>query len=652
MYEFHNNILCVQGGWLVESGILKLSNYKQLISRGFLNLLRRGGNGRTALIEFSTMREDIRKRVVELAGDPKVQGPKEKLERLIITDNAAAAYFSTYRKSNGRPLSLEKQKEYRTNAEILNAIDAWIIDSLSKTHRLSGRKIRIWEKISNAVNTLPSNEYQHSLPGNYRRLMTVYKKYKSEDYAGLVHGGTGNENTKKITGEIADFILATYCLPNKPLITHVLAQYDQVRLAKGWPSITARAIEMYLEQPEVKRLWTLSRHGLAEYRNQYMHKISRDRSEWFPNAYWAIDGTKLDWVYYYDEQSDMVAKLRINPVFDVHSEMIIGYSLSETENHTDHFTALKSAVNFTGCRPFLLTYDGQAGHKSKRMQELYTNLVARNGGTHYKHAARQHGSPVEQLFSRLQQQVISTFWFSDKQGVRTRDLDSRPNPEFLLQQKHMLLSKDQMIKAWEYAMSVWNNAKHPHLDMSRSEVFAQQSPIREEFDFMDMISTFWVNESDPIKYYADGLKITVAREQHHYEVYDAAGNIDLEFRRLNIGKRFIVRYDPEAMTDYVQLLERTPEGDLLFVANAQPKREHQVIPVLMKEGDKSIFTQDFAVRDQELKRDMRELVALQERTGITPDRLIKEQNLMIKLGGQIPKRIQTAAEHDSALYDL
>lgn len=653
MYEILDNILCVKGGELIQQNILTISNYGRLTQRGFLNVLRRGGNGRTALIEFSSMREDIKQKVISIAGDPTETAQKTIFEGYLKPDYEAARYFTTFRKENGKPLSTEKQKEYATNAIILNAIDTIVLQKATNRRKITGNKTRLWENISNAVNLLPSSQYTHSIPSNYRSIERMYKKFKSEGYSSLVHGGTGNDNRRKIAGEIADFLLATYCLPNKPLVTSVLSMYDAQRIAKGWPTLSESAINLYLEQPEVKRIWTLARHGKDTYVNAFGHKLSRDRSEWFTNAYWAIDGTKLDWVHYLDNVTGMAAKLKINPVFDVFSEMIIGYSLSETENHVDHFTALKSAVNFTQSRPYKLTYDNQSGHKSGRMQELYNGIVARTGGVHHPTAPRMKSNPAEGIFNRLQQEVISTFWFSDKQSIKSRDKDNVPNIDFILENKHRLLTKDQLIKAWELAVKMWNNSEHPLIDnKTRSEVYNLPAPMAEKVDFLDMIDLFWVNESKPITYKNDGLLIRIAGKSYMYEVYAADKKIDINFRRFNIGKKFIVRYDPEQLDSSIQLVEVNAAGEKSVIAHAQPKRSHQEIPVLMKEGDKEQWFEDFSIRETELQRDMQELEALRQRTGITPEKLIDDQEWMIKMGSTLPKDVRSDVESESVFTYL
>lgn len=655
MYEYYQNTLCVHSSWLVESLKMPAGTYKSHCKRGYLSLIRRGGNGRTALVEFKTMRKDIKDKVRELAGDPEEAAPRSALEKYIVRNTAPASWFLTYRKPNDVRLSPEKQLEYTTNALILEAIDRVIINQRMNGRKFSGWKARMWSEISDGVNTLPSKKYNHSLPGNMRSLERLYKRFKSEGYAALVHGGIGNDHSVKITGDVADFILAQYCLPNKPLIPMVLRVYDSVREKNGWPTLTERVIAAHLQKPEVSRIWTLARHGKERWINEYGHHLKRDRSEWFPNAYWAIDGTKLDWVHY-DEKSGSAAQLKIDVVFDVFSEKIIGWSLTDDhESHVDHFIAFKQALNTAQTRPYLVTYDQQSGHKMKRMQSMYDKLVAQGegaGGTHYPHKVGRKSNPAEQLFNRFQQEGISTFWFSDKQGVKVRDWDNKPNPDFLHASRHLFHTKDELIKAWELVVKMWNEARHPKLAMSRNEVYLMPMPIQERVELYELIDMFWLVETRGSIYERGGIMLRIKGQEYEYEVYNDDGSVDLEFRKKYVGAKLIVRYDPASLDTYVQLLQKNPQGDLELVAYAQPKREHETIPVLMKEGQKAAWHRDMKVQDAELKEVMREVEALRRRTGITPERMIEEQEWAIKMGEYQTKEERTLTEEQGVYAKL
>lgn len=349
----------------------------------------------------------------------------------------------------------------------------------------------------------------------------------------------------------------------------------------------------------------------------------------------------------------MAAKLKINIVIDVYSEKIIGWSLSETENHIDHFIAIKQALNTAQTRPYLLNYDNQSGHKSARMQELYTNLVATDGGTHYPVKAYEKSNPAEQVFKRLQEQVINQQWFSDKQSIKAKSTNSHANMDFIRENKHRLYTKEELVKAWELCVQQWNNSYHPKFkDQTRNEVYRHPMAMSEPIGLLDIIHLFWINETKGSTYNREGITIQIGKRNYTYEVYDHNNRIDLEFRRKYVGAKFVVRYDPEQMDQYVQLIKVAADGQHTHVAYAQPKRGHESIPALLKDGQKAQWDEDFKVRELEYERDMAAYKALVARTGISRESLMDEQDLMIKMGGNLPKDLRNEVEANISVSRL
>lgn len=656
MYEYHNNTLSIPAKVLYEDlELMSYDSYKRKCKSGKLVRTREGkGLGSQALVSYNDLPADIKNIVTEKYGNPYQAATQNQLKNYIVPDMAAFKYFSEYRKPNGQPLGEDKKKELATNCLILNAIQTVLNSKGSKSKAMGNKSTKVWQILSEAVNNLSTIEYTHSLPGNERSLQRRYNSYLKNSYSDFIHGGMGAENSTKIKGEVHDFLLATYCLPNKPTVPMVITKYNQVRKEKGFPSITEAAVNLWLEKPEIKRVWMLARHGKDEWTKHFGHHVKRDRQNWFPNVYWAIDGSKLDWIHYDDTSSNkMGAKLKINPVIDVYSEKILGWSFSETENHTDHIKAVKMALQEAQNRPYLFTYDQQSGHKMKRMQELYNNIIAQKGGTHYPHKVGRKSSPVDHLFNRLQQQVVNQMWFSDGQSVTVRDNDNKPNTDFVYENRERLYKKEELQKAWEFCVKEWNEAEHPNFKgQSRNEVYQHAAAMSEPISLLDMISAVWVEETKQITYKRGGLVMRVAGKEYEYEVYDDAGKIDLEFRRQYVGAKFVVRYDPEYLNDYVQLYQVGTNKELLLITHAEPKRKHENIPALMLEGDKERWFQDFQAQEQELQRDWKEYQRLVESSGISRESLIEEQDLMIKFGSKITKDERNKAEKVTAFSRL
>lgn len=653
MYEYINNILSIPAKILYDD--LQLMSYDAYIRKcrsGKLVRTRQGkGQDNPAMVSFNDLPPAYKNPV--LKAYPNQTATSTQLKTYIVPDAEAIAFFAGYRKPDGKPLPLEKQKELATNCIILNALQTVINSKGDRAKALGNKKTKVWEILSNAVNNLSTDDFTHSLPGNERSLQRRYNSYLQNSYSDFLHGGIGTDNSTKIKDGVYDFLLATYCLPNKPTVPMVMTKYNQVRKEKGFPTLTESAVNLWLEKPEVKRIWMLARHGKDEWTKHFGHHIKRDKQNWFPNVYWAIDGSKIDWIHYDDNSSNkMGSKLKINPLIDIYSEKIIGWSYSETENHTDHIKAVKMALQESQTRPYLLTYDGQSGHKMDRMQELYSSIMA-SKGTHYQHKVGRKSNPMEQVFNRLQQQVINMFWFSDGQSIKVRDNDNKPNTDFVYANRDRLYKKEELLKAWEACVTMWNNAEHPKFKgQTRNQVYQHEAPMCEPMSLLDIVSAVWVNETKQISYKRGGLLMKVAGKEYEYEVYDASGKVDLEFRRKYVGAKFVVRYDPEYLTEYVQLYQQDENKKLTLIAHAEPKRAHENIPALMLDGDKERWFEDFQTQDKEMERDWAEYQKLTQRTGITPESLIEEQDLIIKFSGNVPKTERNKAETANAFSRL
>lgn len=655
MYEYQNNMLSIPAKLLYEDwGLMAYNTYNSYCTRGKLIRTKEGrGAGNTAYISFYDLPFDIKKVCIEKLGDPSKIVVRNILENYMVPDPDAARFYSEHRKPNDKPLSDEDKAEKTTNAIVLNAIQMVFNDPKRSFKRgLSSQEK--WTEVSKSVNALSTTKWQCSLPGNWRRLKAKYEDYLKNGYEVFLHKGEGQKNAIKIKGEIADFLLAQYCLPIKRSIPEVMEFYDKEAIKREWPTLTEQAVHNFLNQPENERIWTLARHGLQAYNKKYKHTITRDKSNWFPNAFWVIDGTKLDWIHLWDEASNKLgAKLKIDLCFDVYSEKIIGYDLSFTESYLEHFKTIKMAVNEAQCRPYYINYDNQGGHKTERMQTVYNSLVAKNKGFHHANKAREHSNPAEQLIGRFQKQVITKFWFSDGQNITVKRDDSKMNVDFIAENKDFIKTVDQLKKAWEAAVYIWNNKKHPHFNATRNEVYNHEMQMKEPLTLWEIMDKMWLEESKRlVTYKSSGLKINIAGQDYEFEVLDADGKIDTNFRYENVGRKFKVRYDPEFLDGYVQLYQKDEKDGYVWVANAQPKQKVQNIPALMKEGDKEKALAAMEVRKVELERTKKELKALEDRTGINRQTLIEDTDLIIKMGGNATKVERLMAEALESEYDF
>lgn len=665
MFEYYQNTLCVRANWLDETGIITETYLRKLSERKKVIKARCGrGLDNYSLYVYESLPQRFRN-VIEhdLGIDPYEESKVIRFAEFLEYSENAAAFFSNYELEDGRFLSeasIEAVNEYTANACVLHGIQKLSNKILSANPKTS--KGVLWDKITDSIHHLPEslrNRYPFDLPANSRALRAKYeacilekpnKRYPRVGLEGLIHDNYCNSNSAKITGNIAKWLLAQYSLPVKYSIYKLLDKYNEIKEIHGWPTLSESGIQNFIQQPENERIWTLPREGRDEYIRKYGHTLTREKSRLFPNAYWAIDGTKLDAVHVWDNSNKMAALVKINILIDVYSEKILGYSFSQTENHVDHFIAVKMAIGNAGHQPYLFTYDKQSGHKSKRMQELYSKVIAK-GGTHYSHKVGRKSNPIEQVFNRLQQQVITKRWFSDGQGIKSKQNSSKRDVAFIEENKQALPTMDELQKHWEVMVSEWNNMPRKKGEKSRNEFYAESTDLATPLDTLTQISMFWLNETKPKKYYAHGMPLTVAGKDYLFEVYDANGNVDLEFRRKYVQQKLIVSYDPEYLDEYIALYRETETGDKVFVAYAETKRAHESVPVLMKEGEREQWLKDLKVREQEELRDWNAYLEIAESIGVTRESLIEEQNAQILNNEFNAKRSAYATKEEQLITD-
>lgn len=653
MFEYYNNTLCVKGSWLSNAGVISAPNLKYLKREGKLKQARPGkGLGNCALYIYSTLPERF-KVIIEhdLGINPYQVSSVINFSDYLKHDESAVAYFSNYELEDGRYLSEVNNdivEEYVANANVLNAVHSIVGKVIAANPKIN--KTDLWERIARSVQNISKelrSRYPFDLPSNPRALRAKYescvleipnKRYPRTGFEGLIHDNYCNSHSSKITQQIGEWLIAYYALPVKYSIPELVQKYEQSRSTTGFPKLSASGIFNYLMKPEIERIWLMPRDGKEAYINRFGHSLKKNKETLFPNAHWAIDGSKLDSIHYMDNTSKMATEMNYDIIIDVHSEKIIGWSFSETENHVDHFKAVKMAVNTAGAKPYLFTYDAQSGHRMKKMQELYSKLIA-TGGTHYHHKVGRKSNPIEQVFDRFQQQIVSKRWFSDKQSIRSKRSTSKVNTDFIREFKGALPTKEELYKHFIIMVDEWNNNKHPRHNKSRNEVYNTHTEHRQELDAFDQISMFWLTETKPKIYKREGMKLTVAGVDYDFEVYDKDNQVDVDFREKYVNSKMIVSYDPEYLDQYVKLYTINEKGQKVFSAYAQKKREHTQVPFLSTKESKAQLLKDMHIRDNEMMRDWDKYQRIAAITGITREKLIDEQNDMINNNWELEAKL-------------
>lgn len=216
MFEYCNNILCVQPQRLIDSGYITRGQYVYWKSVKQLCVVRKACNNTPALVAYDSLPEDIKARIKADGYDPHREAMRNLLEPYITPDSDAAHYYATYLTPAGTKLKEAHQLQYTTEAIILNAIRNYLSDIVGNKRVRGGRLSGIWQAIARAVQELDPERFRHSLPENPRRLHEKYRQYIHQGYAALVHGGFGNKNRAKTNELIERLIISIYCMDNLP----------------------------------------------------------------------------------------------------------------------------------------------------------------------------------------------------------------------------------------------------------------------------------------------------------------------------------------------------------------------------------------------------------------------------------------------------
>ena len=570
MFEYYQNTLCVQSGWLLEAEIVKaVGTYKSLTQRGLFNVLRRGCRNTPALVEYDSIPERYKKAIIKIAGDPHATTKHISFQDYLKQDVKALDYFNRYAIPDGSPLPEKNKTEYAANAAVLNAIDELINNKLAKRKALGNSKTKVWEKLTEIIADLPFNQWPHKLPANSRRLKHKFAEYKKRGYEELIHGNFCNKNSEKINEDAKMWLIQRFAdrIDKVANVEQLWREYNVMAKEEGWKRLNDdRTIYIFLNQEEIKSMWYGHRFGEGKAKEKYTYFHST-KLPTMRDSLWYGDGTKLN--YYYLDSKGKMATCQVYEVIDAFSEVFLGYHISATEDYEAQYSAYKMAAKTAAHRPYQLGFDGQGGHNKLKSGQFLTKLARLSiKAQPYNGKSKT----IENAFARLQQQFLKRDWFFTGQNIQTKTTESKANMEFILANVANLPSLEEVKEVYANRRKEWNEAPHPKTGIPRLEMYLNsENPESPELSLFDMVDLFWILREKPSTYAASGLSFTEKKIQYGYSIYDEDRCIDMDFHVKNIDKKFHVKFDPEDMS-LIYLYEMTPLG-LKFVTAAETKTE-------------------------------------------------------------------------------
>lgn len=600
MFEYYENTLCVESSWLIDRKIFNRNNYHYHRKAGNINVIRRGCRNVKALIEFESIPDRIKSKIVQVTGDP-----YKKTKHIVFTDYLntnieAQNFFQNFVTKDDKALPEKNINEYTANASILSTIDVLLNNKLARTRALGVAKTQVWQKMAKVVSELQFNQWPHSLPKNHRRLKQKYNQYKSEGFESLVHGNFCNKNSEKINDNAKMWLVSRYAdQVNKIANTmQLFNEYNKLAKEEGWKKLKSeQTVYNYLHQEDIKPLWYGHRYGEVTAKEKYtLHLKTKMPSQ--RDSLWYSDGTKLN--YYYQDENGKMQTCQVYEVIDTFSEVLLGYHISKSEDFEAQYFAYKMAAKTSGHRPYQIGFDGQGGHKKLQSGEFLTKLARLSIKTQPYNGKSK---TIESIFGRFQQQFLKRDWFFSGQNITTKRQESKANMEFILANQKELPSLDEIKAVYAKRRKEWNEAPHHKTGEPRISMYLDSKNTEApELSMFDMVDLFWILRDKPVTYNASGLSFTEKGNKYEYLVYDEDRRADMNFHRKSIDKKFHIKFDPEDMS-LIYLYEDTALG-LRFVTAAETKVEVSRARQEITEFEDG-FVKDIIQRNKDLRVDMR-----------------------------------------------
>lgn len=487
------------------------------------------GDARCVFLNYSTLKPSDQEKVNAILGNPyQTQQAQEQITKLIVESPDHLKALREYKTTDGKSLPEEVIKRYAVALSYLKVLATISVADAKKYYPTK-------KDFNNAVMAL-IKRYKVCLPKTYSNLMAKVRDYGQEGALCIVHANSGNKHSEKITTEQKDFIVNLYADHKKPSELMVWNMYLAVAMQKGWPKVSLSAVQKLLKQPDnLQRAMFVRDPEIWKQRYQYsISTIAPSKRD----LLWESDGTKLN-LFYWDDKPYPVSRLQMYIVADTATRYILGYVVSDTENHEVVYKAYRNAVQRTNMRPYQIKHDNGGGHKSNTGAFLDKLATA----VHYPAMPNNGQSKlIESIIRDLQNQVLRMWDEFTGMNITAKSDDSKLNAEWIRKNADKIPTKQVAIEHLVKAIEVWNH-KADKTGKSPKTKYQEMQSAGQPVDLLDMVNSFWLTTKEPIELRKHGIKLQVSGRQYQYMIYKG-NERDMQFMADNIGGKFTVKYDP------------------------------------------------------------------------------------------------------------
>mgnify|MGYP005936024065 CR=1 FL=1 len=571
-----NNRVCVFANELIafnpktrigsEKGFLTKSNYDKMKSKKQIIVLQRSTPNNSAIVDFETMREDVKRQYNLINGDPRAviatQSQKSLLEEAIVFSNDAFEFYTTkYRYDGGKKLPDAKIDEYTLNVRILEAILYLKDEHRKDVIGTSGPRVNMWKNLCTLSNELlalrdPHGKplFPHTLPQNAASLKRKCQEYEAacrisreEGYRYLIHKNFGNKSAAVVKDEESEAILhKLISLHNNLNSVQIMEEYNKVAEILDKPLINSPVtVDNYKKKMELTTMQ--GRKGkkvVANTRKMQIHREAPTQAL----TYWTLDGWTAELLYQKkvpagkgaDGQRCMKTtytnRKTIVYVMDACCKYPVGYAIGDNESPALIREALRNAVRHTKelfgkrYKPLQLQSDNYA---KKTLTPFYQAMTK-----YYTPAAVGNAKAkiIEPHFHYLNVQYCQKQANWSGFGITSRT-ENQPNMEVLNDHRKLIPDEATCIGQIE-AIVAQERALHLAEFMAaweRTEESRKLPFCDEEYLLLMGETTGRTNHIN-----GDGLRLEMQGERINYDTFDLS-------LREHYNEDWIVRYDPEDM---------------------------------------------------------------------------------------------------------
>lgn len=571
-----NNRVCVFANELIaynpktkigsERGFISESNYYKMKRKKQIIVLQRSTPDKSAIIDYETMRDDIRRQYDLLNGDPRatlaVQSQKGILEEAIVFSNDAFDFYSTkYRYDGGRKLPDTKIDEYTLNVRVLEAILHLRDEHRKDVIGTGSARINLWKKLSILCNDLltlrdPHGKplFPHTLPQNAASLKRKCQEYEAarrisqeEGYRFLIHKNFGNRSAAVVKDKEMEAVLhKLISLHNNLNSVQIMEEYNKVAEILDKPLINSPVtVDNYKKKMELTTMQgRKGKKAVANTRKMQIHREAPHQAL----TYWTLDGWTVELLYQKKAVKANKANERykvttytnrktIVVVLDACCKYPVGYAIGDHESPALIREALRNAVRHTKelfgnrYKPLQLQSDN---YQKGIMVPFYQAMTK-----YYTPAALGNAKSkiIEPYFKYLNVKYCQEQANWSGFGI-TSDKDNQPNMEVINANRHLIPDEETLMGQIE-AMMMKERAKKikDYMKAWEQTEDARKLPFSDEEYLLLMGNT--TGRTNHIT--GGGLRLEMQGERIDYDTFDIS-------LREHYNEDWIVRYDPEDMS--------------------------------------------------------------------------------------------------------